>query len=111
MSIFEFANYKEWVLSFIQNMPKRGYGQFRKIAQHLNVSSVIVSQIFKGNRDLTIEQAYDLATYFGMTELETKYFLLMVQSERSGTRRLSQHYKNELRILKEKAQDLKNLVS
>jgi uncharacterized protein (TIGR02147 family) len=111
MSVFQHTDYKESVLAILDSMPKKGYGQFRKIAQHLNINSVIVSQIFKGDRDLTEEQAFDLADYFGFTDLETKYFLLMVQVQRAGTQRLKQHLKKEMSEIKEKAQDLKNRVS
>jgi uncharacterized protein (TIGR02147 family) len=110
MSLFESGNYKTAVLELIEQMPKQGYGQFRKIAEHLNVSSVIVSQVFKGNRDLSQEQAFDLAAYFGFSDLETRYFLLLVQKERAGNHKLKKYFEAQLSEIREKSKELKNRV-
>ncbi len=106
-SFFAFRNYKSLVLNLLAAMPREGYGQFRKIAEHLNVNSVIVSQIFKGDRNLTLDQALELGFYFGFSKLETEYFLVLVQIERSGSHRLKVHLENQLQEIREKSQELK----
>lgn len=110
MTIYEFSNYKEFVLKLLKKMPKGGHGQFRKMALYLNVNSVIISQIFKGERQLTSEQALDLAEFLGLSGLETEYFVLLVQLERAGTHRLKAHFKKQLHELQEKSKDIKNRV-
>ena len=108
MTVFSFGDYKAFVRDFIQNQPKRGRGQSRKIAQHLNIHPAMVSQIFSGERDLTPEQAYDLGDFLGFGELEKDYFLLLVQIARAGTHRLKENYRSQAQALIEKAQDLEN---
>lgn len=83
--IFDFQDYRKFVLSWIHSHPKRGRGQYQKIAKHLHVHSTLVSQIFKGDRELTLEQATLLTNYLGLNELETDYFLLLVLRERAGS--------------------------
>ena len=108
MTLFEYENYKDYILKILKEMPSKGYGQFRKFAQHLQVNSVIISQIFKGERHLSAEQALDLAGYLGLTNLETEYFVLLVQLERAGNYRLKTHFKKRLSEIREKSKDLKS---
>jgi uncharacterized protein (TIGR02147 family) len=107
MSIYDFEDYKVYVLDVLKKMPQQGYGQFRKMAEHLQVNSVIISQVFKGDRDLSAEQALELCQYLGLSELETEYFVLLVQKARASTPKLRTHLKNKLQALQEKASDLK----
>lgn len=110
MSVFEYDDYKKFIIELLLDMPRKGYGQFRKIADHLGVNSVVITQIFKGDRELSTEHAWELAQYLGLSELETRYFILLVSSARSGTVRLKQHYTRELAELRARARDLKNRV-
>jgi len=106
--LFEIDDYKLLVRQLLRQMPKNGYGQLRKIAAHLGVNSVIISQVFNGDRHLTQEQALDLAAYLGFTDLETQYFLLLVLIARAGHHRLKAHYKRQLESVREKSRDLKS---
>jgi uncharacterized protein (TIGR02147 family) len=110
VTIFEHEDYKKFTVELIHEMPRNGYGQFRKIAAHLGVNSVVVTQIFKGARELTLENAFELCTYFGFSELESKYFIALVSLARSGTHKLKQHYKAELAALRSQGRDIKNRV-
>lgn len=111
MSVFDFQNYKRFVLSSIENMPKKGRGQMSKLAQFINTTPVIVSQVFKGDRELTIEQAFDAADFFGLNEMEKEYFMLMVQHTRAGHHRLKKHYQTKLNDIKIKSKNLNNRLT
>lgn len=110
LSIFEAENYKKLVLERLKGFPKAGHGQFRKIAERLRVHPVIITQVFKGSRDLTEEQAIELADYLGFTKLESQYFLSLVQIERAGTVKLKAHYEERRRELLDQSKDLKTRV-
>lgn len=110
ISIFEAENYKKLVLERLKGFPKAGHGQFRKMAERLRVHPVIITQVFKGSRDLTEEQAIELADYLGFTKLESQYFLSLVQIERAGTVKLKAHYEERRRELQNQSKDLKNRV-
>lgn len=107
-SLFESENYKEWVLSKLKTFPKAGHGQFRKIADKLRVHPVIITQVFKGSRELTEEQAIDLTDYLGLTKLESQYFLVLVQKERAGSAKLKEHHEARRKELQTQSKDLKN---
>ena len=106
MKVFDFENYKDFVTNRIKSMPNRGRGQFRKMSEYLNVHTTLVSQIFKGIKDLTLEQACGVADFFGLSELETEYFISLVQLERAGSERYREILRKQIAELKDKAQDL-----
>lgn len=110
MKIYEFSDYKTYVNQRIDEMPKHGRGQFRKIAELFAVNSVVVSQIFKGSRELSLEQAHVLSNYFGLNELEKEYFFLLVNKARTSNHELIKYYNQKLEKIKREGLEVKNIV-
>ncbi|MCP4911494.1 MAG: TIGR02147 family protein [Oligoflexia bacterium] len=106
MSIFEYLDYKEYVAAWVESRPKKGHGQWRKISQFLNVHTSLMSQVFKGDKDLSFEQAALLCDYLGHGELESDYFLLLVQYARAGNQALRNILEKQL---ERKSSEAKNL--
>lgn len=111
VNIFEYANYKEFVNNHIESLPQKGRGFYRKLALHLNINSVMISQIFKGSRDLTPEQALQICELLGLDELSTEYFILLVQKDRSGYYSYKKRLEEKLTKLKNQSTELKNKLS
>ncbi len=88
MGIFEYNDYKLFVRNRIREMARAGRGQYQKMALHLRVHPTLVSQIFRGVRDLTPEQASEVAVFLELSEPESQYFLTLVQISRAGNQRL-----------------------
>lgn len=107
MTIFDFSDYKQFVKQRLESMPRKGHGQYRKIAQFLSVNSVTISQIFHGDRDLSVEQACELRDFFGLSALEGQYFVYLVERERAGTQKLKKMISERLEDLCFKSEDLK----
>lgn len=110
MNVFEYQSYKICINDWILTQPSNGHGQLRKISQHLNVNSVVMSQIFRGERDLNLEQALEVCQFVGFTDLERDYFLLLVQKARAGTEKLKKVLEQQIKTLAESAQSLKNRI-
>ncbi|MEW6056832.1 MAG: TIGR02147 family protein [Bdellovibrionota bacterium] len=110
MQIFDFENYKEFVNQLLKLMPKRGRGQYRKIAQILNTHPVYVSQVFKGTKDLSLDQAFKVSAFLSLSELEREYFFALIQRERAATFELRNYYSEQLAKIRAKSQDLKNRI-
>lgn len=111
MTIFNFSNYKQFVIKRVQEMPNRGRGQFRRMSLHLGVNSTMISQVFKGDRDLTLEQGISLCEFLGLGELEQKYFITLLLKSRAGSEDLRQYFKNEEAKIKKEAEQIKSHVS
>ncbi len=110
MAIFDYDDYKKYVNDWIDSQPSNGHGQLRQMSLHLQINSVVMSQVFRGDRDLTLEQALDLTQFIGCSEIERDYFLLLVQKARAGSEKLKKVLKNQLENMSKAALDLKNRI-
>lgn len=110
MDVFEFNDYKECVNAWINSQPRRGHGQLRKISLYLNINSVVMSQVFRGDRDLTLEQALGVTKFMRLSELERDYFILLVQKNRALNHELKAIFEKQLESLRDSSQALKNRV-
>lgn len=110
MSIFECEDYKRCVNDWILEQPNSGHGQLRRIAMHLGINSVVMSQVFRGDRHLTLEQALAVTKFIGLTDIESDYFLLLVQRARTSHYELVEIFSRQLEDLRSRAGALKSRV-
>ncbi len=110
MRVFDFDDYKAYVIARIRAMPHQGRGELLKISERLKTHSTRVSHIFRGPVHLTMEQAAELCLYLGLRELETQYFLLLVQRERAGSRVLRAALDQQIANARANAKELVNRV-
>lgn len=108
MSIYEFDDYKNYFNAWVESLPKQGHGEYRRVSIALNVSTTMVSQVFKGEKELSLELACDLCEYLNLSDEESDYFLLMVEHRRAGTSKLQKRLRKQIREHQEKARKLEN---
>jgi len=108
IDVFEFKNYRSYLKRRIESLPKRGYGQAKKLAEFIGVSTTLISHILSEQKHLTTEQAFLVCEYFGLSELETKYYLGLIQLERAGTQGLKKFLRKEIDEIKDKSQKISN---
>jgi uncharacterized protein (TIGR02147 family) len=108
LSVFNFDSYKAYMADFFDHLPKKGHGQFRKMAGYLNISPVVMTQVFRGERDLTLEQATELTEFLGLLPHEQDYFLLLVEHARAGSQKLKKILAKRIYESRQKTSDLKN---
>ncbi len=110
MNVFDYYDYKTCVNDWISEQASGGHGQLRQLSLHLEINSVVMSQIFRGDREITLEQAVGVSQFIGLTELERDYFLLLVQKARAGSVELRIIFEKQINELNSTAQQLKNRV-
>jgi uncharacterized protein (TIGR02147 family) len=110
MDLFSYSDYKLFVRDWVKSKPNRGRGQFRRMAIHLKVGTVLISQVFSGKRNLSQEQSFELCQLLGLSNLERRYFLFLVQKERAGTESLKNYLEDELTNIRAKAKQLKHRI-
>jgi uncharacterized protein (TIGR02147 family) len=93
-------NYRIYIKELLEQRPRKGRGELQKIAEHLRIHTTLISQIMSGSRELTEEQAFDLADYLQLSETETEYLLLLVQIERASTQKFKKHLLLKLKNFK-----------
>jgi len=110
ISIFEFDNYRKFLQKYLSEMPNKGYGQLSQIARFLGVHTTLVSQILKGHKSLTTDQAAAASDFFCLNELESDYFVLLVQFDRAGNTAAKNLYKRQINKLKVQSQNLSKRI-
>ncbi len=93
-NIFEYKDYKSYLLAFYYLPGKRGRGVRIAMAEALNGPVSHISQVLNGSSQLTLEQAEGLNEYLGHTEDESTVFFILVQYARAGTPQLKAFLKN-----------------
>lgn len=111
ISVFNYLDYRKFLIDQVQAMPKSGYGQSRQLAKFLNVHSTLVSQVIKGKKSFTLEQAAATCEFFALTEMETDYFLLLVQADRAGSVALRKNISRQIDKLRTQSKELVNRLS
>jgi len=110
MNVFNHLDYKVFFKERVKSMPHGGRGQYKKLAEVLNVNSTVISQIFKGTRELSPDQALVASDFLGLDDLEKKYFLQLVLIGRAASHDLKEYLKKECEEIRVKALKVKERI-
>lgn len=111
MTIYVYDDYKAAARDWVSEQPNQGYGVYSRMAKHLGTTSVVISQIFRGSRDLNLEHAVRLASFMHLGAIETDYFLLLVQFARAGSHDLKKVLMRQLDEIRLKGQAVKHRIN
>ncbi|MGE3974699.1 MAG: TIGR02147 family protein [Bdellovibrionales bacterium] len=109
-TLFNFEDYRDFIISDLKSRPKGGHGQLSLIARSIGTSPTIVTLVLQKERHFTLEQANSYCEAFALNELEVDYFLASVHFMRAGTPSLRNRMKKKLLALREKGQNLKDRI-
>ncbi len=109
-SVFTFTNFRLFIKYSFAQQDKKGFGQASKLAKTLNVNSTFISQVLNQDKLLSPEQALLTAEFLNLNEIETEYFVLLVQKDRASTTQYSSYLDKQLAKIRTKSQDLVNRV-
>ena len=110
IKLYHYENYKDYVNDWVRSHPNSGRGKYLEISKYLSIHTTLTSQIFKGQRDLNLDQAFHLCQYFGFSELETDYFLTLVQIDLAASFKLKEFYQEKLTKLQSELSQFKNQI-
>lgn len=108
MSIFNYQDYRKFLKSKLGDRPDRRSGARSRLAKHLGCHTTFVSHVLQGRADFSPEQALALTTFLDLDELESEYFVLLLQWQRAGTVQLQAYYHSKIERLRHERQVLKN---
>jgi hypothetical protein len=104
MYFFEADSFKDLINFCIPQLQERGI--YSRIAEHLNVTNVYVSQVFKADKHLSFEQGMLLSEFFGFTPLQTQYFMHLLAIEKAGHFKLVNYHKKQLLQVREQSKKI-----
>jgi len=110
MSLYEFDDYKTFFNSWVEQLPKKGHGEYRRLANALGISTTMISQVFKGDKHVSLELACEICDYLNFNDEETEYFLLLVELSRAGSHKLRSKFQRLIKARQEKAKKIENRV-
>lgn len=110
-SFFEQIKSYQLLLGFIKNQPKKGRGLVKDLACYLSLASPQVSQFISGKKIPTLDQAVCISKFFHWNELETEFFVLLVELDRSSHHLAKEHLKKKIAKIKKASLKLTNMVA
>ncbi|MDB2447380.1 TIGR02147 family protein [bacterium] len=109
-SVFDFEDYKKFVVEKLKDGPNNGRGLRRKLAEKIGCQAAYVSHVLVGYKHFSLEQAEAIARYFKFRNDETEFFLTLVEHNKAGTIQLKNFLKRQLKAKRESHQKIKNRV-
>lgn len=106
--IFDYQDYRRYLLDWIESRPKGGRGLRAALANAIRSPISHVSQVLAGKSDFTFEQSEEANDFLGHTIEQGDYFLLLVQKSRAGTPKLKKRIETHLKGVREKRLVLKD---
>jgi uncharacterized protein (TIGR02147 family) len=107
-TIFDYQNYKTYIVERIANSPSKGRGIKLKLSEALHCQTAFVSQVLNGEPNFSLEQGVRVNSFLEHTKEESRFFLLQLQLARAGSSDLQEFFKSEMKEILDKRSDLKN---
>jgi uncharacterized protein (TIGR02147 family) len=96
MNIFEFKDYRKFLISWLLLEKKQGRLNASSLAEKIRVHPTFISQVLKGNKDLSSEQWISVCELMNLTEIETDYLHFLLHLNRAGTKEARAFYQRKL---------------
>lgn len=106
MDILEYEDYRTFLKASLNEMPNGGHGQNKRLAKAAGISPAFLSQVLADKRQLTMEQGALLAEFFGLNEVQTEYFLTLIEFDRAGNPSLRSHLRRRQERLRAGARSI-----
>lgn len=108
--VLEYIDYQKYLNDWIQFRPRKGRGIKLDMANYLGITPAQVSKVLNQATHLTLAQAAKLITYLGLSDIEGKYFLSLVELERAGGPELREIIQERLDEQKSKWESIEKTV-
>jgi len=109
IQVFDFSRYIDYLAAMLSS-EAYGHGSRKKLADFIGVQNSFVSLVLTHKAQLSPELAVKVAQFFRLNPDETEFFLLMVQTERSGSVELKRHYEAQKERIRKKRSKIKNRI-
>ena len=90
--VFEFDNSREFLRTYIDSLPKKGWGEIQRWADHLGLQASYISQVLAGTKTFNMDQGLKLAKHLGLKETELDYLMLVMEKERAASHETKKYF-------------------
>ena len=109
-NVFDFSDYKVYLAYLEKEKSFFSRGFRSRLAEEMGCNNGFISQVLNTHANFSIEQSLTISRYFKLTPDEERFFLLLVEQARAGTKILREHYQALLDELKDKYLNIKGRV-
>ena len=109
-SVYEYKDYKKYIIDWIENLPNNGRGQRKLLADAIGCQTPFITHVLSGDYHLSAEQAESCARWMGLNDTDTEFFVLLVLKQRAGTKSLESLFSKQLSQYRENHAVLKKRV-
>jgi uncharacterized protein (TIGR02147 family) len=106
-NLFEYSDYKAYLAEKITHEASTDRSYRTRLSDHVQCQPSYLSQVLNGKPDFTLEQAHRLNHFLLHDKVETKFFLLLVEKSRAGTKELKKFFHDQIEDVKTTRFDLK----
>lgn len=111
ISIYEYKDYKKFVLALVKSKGSEARGFYTKLSELLGTSNAAISQIFNGDREMNLEQAVEFGEWIGLGAEEIDFLILLVEKNRAGSVKLRNKFESLIEKELKKQRNLSNRVA
>ena len=104
--VFKFDNSREFLRAYIDSLPKKGWGEIQRWAEHLDLQASYISQVLSGSKTFNMDQGFKLAKHLGLKELEVDFLMSLMEKERAGSHETKKYFDEKLKAIKAQSGDL-----
>jgi uncharacterized protein (TIGR02147 family) len=99
-SIYEFESYQKYLVARLDHEKERGIRS--RLARHLSCQTSFISQVLTERSHLSLEHAIRVCDFLKLSSEESRYFMFLVQMEKSGSSELHRFFEAHLKEMKSK---------
>lgn len=104
----DFTDYRKYLKQALETRAKTTRGVRSRFAEALACRPGFITQVLDGSMNLSPDHASLANHFFGHTDIESEYFLLLVLKDRAGTKELRQQLDRQIEQLRAKHRDLQS---
>jgi uncharacterized protein (TIGR02147 family) len=102
VDIFEYELYKTYINDRLDNPPGGlSRGLRTKISKEIGCQTAFTAQVLRGNAHFSLEQAEKINEFFGHSEEEGEFLLLLIQRERAGSEALKKRFEKRIKQIRQ----------
>ncbi len=107
---YEFSNYKSYLKAVERERSFFQKGFRSRLAEVLDCQNAYVTQVLNTDANFSLEQALKVSSFLDLGERETRYFLLLVEHARAGTKDLRLYFEKDLNLLRNEHLNIKERI-
>lgn len=105
MNIFEFLDYKKYLKARLSKGEKANFANF------IGCAPSYLSQVISGKPEISMEHGMRANRYFDHSEVQSKFFLLLLQFSKAGSQELKDFLHKQIREMQALSREVKEQIS